>query len=687
VASGRLAGLSPDARRLVDAAAVGDGHLRISILEQVVEATPAELDAMLAEATRAGILVGDAAADAIAFRHTLLREATDRSMGPGARATWHRRWAEVLEGNPSVLAADPAAVAIAEHWHHARDLRRAVQAALAAMPSVERIADPPLQARLWCRVLGAWSQLRDPEAATGLRLREAVAQAFSSSLGTRADIFAVMDAVPEQLMSDSERAVLAVLRAAQDDAKGDVSGRGREMTQDLFEKFDLFAGPRDLFTLHALSLASRLPETDEREAKAIDLAVKIAADVGTLRARMQSVAILATSSRYEADPQRAADLMERELTDLRDQPSDLVLFIDGNLMWWRSMCGEHHQAALVGEAALARLRHPELSIGLWEHLVENYTFSLMCSGAWGRARELLEESAPWWEDDVRCSNARLDLLNLAQRGEIDARRWKPLIGEEIPGGAPPVQVSHVVAAAHAADGDLAAARSIYRAMWAEPVVPAVDGYLWCVLRDAARAEADAAVADPARGDHAAELHMRELAARAEKCARYGVLGEVWPLELAAQAERFHGSDPRPALNAALAGWQRIGHVPDAAISHLSLAEAHALHGNRDAARVHLAAGREIAYELQAVPMLRRADALVDRFSLKDRDRRPDDVLTDREAEVLRLLAQGRSNTEIAGTLFMSPKTASVHVSHIIAKMGAANRTEAAAVARHRGLVG
>ena len=56
VAAGRLAGLSPEARRLVEAAAVGDGHLRISLVEQVVDATPDELDLALGEAVRAGIL-------------------------------------------------------------------------------------------------------------------------------------------------------------------------------------------------------------------------------------------------------------------------------------------------------------------------------------------------------------------------------------------------------------------------------------------------------------------------------------------------------------------------------------------------------------------------------------------------------------------------------------------------------
>ncbi|WP_344289933.1 response regulator transcription factor, partial [Streptomyces synnematoformans] len=57
-------------------------------------------------------------------------------------------------------------------------------------------------------------------------------------------------------------------------------------------------------------------------------------------------------------------------------------------------------------------------------------------------------------------------------------------------------------------------------------------------------------------------------------------------------------------------------------------------------------------------------------------------LTVRESDVLRLVAAGRSNRQIAEELFISPKTASVHVSHILAKLGVAARGEAAAVA-HR----
>jgi DNA-binding NarL/FixJ family response regulator len=60
-------------------------------------------------------------------------------------------------------------------------------------------------------------------------------------------------------------------------------------------------------------------------------------------------------------------------------------------------------------------------------------------------------------------------------------------------------------------------------------------------------------------------------------------------------------------------------------------------------------------------------------------------LTEREVEVLSLIAAGWSNQEIADALFISRKTASVHASHIFDKLGAANRVDAAAIARSLGI--
>jgi DNA-binding CsgD family transcriptional regulator len=101
-----------------------------------------------------------------------------------------------------------------------------------------------------------------------------------------------------------------------------------------------------------------------------------------------------------------------------------------------------------------------------------------------------------------------------------------------------------------------------------------------------------------------------------------------------------------------------------------------------------ATAREIAVRLGAKPLLAELRALADPGSPATRPQRSSggDALTARESEVLRLVASGRSNREIGEQLFISAKTVSVHVSNIMAKLGASSRTEAAALARRRGLL-
>ena len=119
---------------------------------------------------------------------------------------------------------------------------------------------------------------------------------------------------------------------------------------------------------------------------------------------------------------------------------------------------------------------------------------------------------------------------------------------------------------------------------------------------------------------------------------------------------------------------------------LHAAEAALARGDRDGAAERLERAASLAAGLGAGPLGERITLLARRARIRlAGDDVPEEPvgglgLTEREIEVLRLVAAGRSNREIAGELFISPKTASVHVSNILGKLNVASRGEAAATA-------
>jgi DNA-binding NarL/FixJ family response regulator len=115
--------------------------------------------------------------------------------------------------------------------------------------------------------------------------------------------------------------------------------------------------------------------------------------------------------------------------------------------------------------------------------------------------------------------------------------------------------------------------------------------------------------------------------------------------------------------------------------------------SRTEASVPLRQAHTVAARIGAKPLLRQLEQLAQRarLDLAEPDPAPPhpkqslaDILgpTAREAEVLSLVARGYTNREIAATLVISVKTASVHVSHIMHKLGVPNRLGAAAIAHH-----
>jgi DNA-binding CsgD family transcriptional regulator len=212
---------------------------------------------------------------------------------------------------------------------------------------------------------------------------------------------------------------------------------------------------------------------------------------------------------------------------------------------------------------------------------------------------------------------------------------------------------------------------------------------------------DAAAAARLQGDEAAVRRWveagEELAAAARSAVAdrlrhvgpFGVEAAAWQARVEAEAARLAGR-AEPALWRSAVAAFGYGHVYEQARSRWRLAEALLAADDRVGAGAELRAAAEVATRLGAAPLRSAVTALArrGRLELPGAGRVPDAaaVFTPREAEVLRLLAQGRTNRQIGAELYMSEKTASVHVSRILAKLGAGGRTEAVALAAARGLL-
>jgi DNA-binding CsgD family transcriptional regulator len=156
--------------------------------------------------------------------------------------------------------------------------------------------------------------------------------------------------------------------------------------------------------------------------------------------------------------------------------------------------------------------------------------------------------------------------------------------------------------------------------------------------------------------------------------------------LAAHAEgavALAEGDARAALASARHAWQvwqELGAPYDAARARVIVAQGCAELGDADMAALELDAARHAFFRLGAAPDVTRLDALV------RKRRRGDHGLTSREVEVLRLIARGRSNREIASALVISERTVARHVQNIFAKLGVSSRASASVFAAEHGLL-
>ncbi|HSC02650.1 MAG TPA: response regulator transcription factor, partial [Solirubrobacteraceae bacterium] len=364
-----------------------------------------------------------------------------------------------------------------------------------------------------------------------------------------------------------------------------------------------------------------------------------------------------------------------------------------NLSDTLELVGRHQEAAdeaYRGLGVAARVGLTQHPYGLY--LVYNLAESLMSLGRWSEAGQLLTDAL-----DPRISDAVVramltmrsaTLAALAGRYDDASRDM-----EELRRLAPatdaqwelPLALAHSIVAF--GQGDLDRARvHIVDGLQSAADDSLTERYRWPLIWFGLRIEAEAAHPDSDRVAHlrpyAAKLSATQAQARA-----YQALA-------AAELARATGTPPdwSPAVEAA----REAGDAYLLAYALLRGAQRAWTNDDRDAVAALLDEAARLAAQMGAAPLLDEAQALARRARLRVAETTPSQAeteratqpaidsfgLTDRELEVLQLVAAGRSNPQIATQLFISPKTASVHVSNIISKLGVSSRGEAAALA-HR----
>ncbi|MCX4470877.1 AAA family ATPase [Micromonospora sp. NBC_01655] len=673
----------PDAaQRVLRIAAAGGTRFAHQLLAEVAGPPEPELEDALRAAVAAQLVVADPDGD-YEFRHALVREAVHDELLPGEHARLHARYAAVIEAHPHLVAAGRAPAEIAHHWYAAHDHPRAlVTARAAADAAAERYAYAE-QSRLLERVLELWEQVPDAADRLGMDhlavLEETLAAATTAGDLNRAATLA--RAALAEVDRDAEP-----LRAARlFDRRGRLLallGKA-DGTAELGEAYRLAAGvPDGPERVRLLAdLAAHLVRIDPEQA------ARIAAEATTAAEAVgEDLALLPTRIAMICRSDRAPDLGLAEL-----RRAETLARAAGNAPALVSAAvhlsdvlyelGRYAESVEAADAGVAEARRVGISRSTGAYLLSNKAEALIALGRWDEADTACVEAARTDPPGVSGLHwlqlrAGLRLARAHPRADELVGRALAFLGRPYlwPNHRLPLHELRIEAALAA--GDPAGAVRAARAALADERLPELPREGWPVLAAAARAAAAAPDADlaAALAGPAVDLPARFPTERAHAVEVAALLAE--------------GPPALPAWRAAVAAWRAAGSPYPLGRALLALAEAAAGAGERDEAAAAVRETAAIAAKLGATPLAERAATLARRVGLRGTagHRTGRDLLTVREQEVLRLVAEGLSNSRIAERLFISPKTASVHVSRIIAKLDVGNRVEAAAVAHRLGLL-
>jgi len=687
----RVARLPDPTQAVLRMAAAGVGRVSHELLAAASGLDDGALSAALRPAVAAGVLVVDGGG--YRFRHELISEAVRDDQLPGERAAAHRRFAHALESGHVLAANGGGPAELAFHWHAAGDPSRALEAAWQAAGDAGARLAYAERLDVLERVIELWAQVPDAARRIGcdrpVVVDAAVAAAVEAgelergvALATAALAGAEGDPVRTARLLGQRAPMLAGL------------GRAGEL-DDLSAAVRIAPPGHPVRAVVLCALPSRLlsvPRSDEAEEAAAE-ALDIARASGDARIEAQALILLAgrrvRRGDLAAELPRLAEAEEAaarlgahgvRLQAIATQATVLVAFGE----YERAAERARHGTAVAQSIGLARTHGVVGGSLLATALIE--------AGRWDEATSAVEHAldhtpAPVLQIPLVCLRAA---IALARGDTAPAEKALAFTREALaPGVRPAVDPwlpLRLEAELRLAQGRVAEAAAVVERGLADADLRRSERFTWPMLVVAAQV---AAAGAPGLLD--------ELRHRAAESPVTGPVLRGLALTFGAEADRAAGIVVRSECDEAVAAWEQVGNPYRLARALMGAAEAAAADGDRPAAAVHVRRAAEIADRLGARPLREQADWLARRARLTlagdpaapaaepGEHAQREYGLTARELEVLRLLALGRSNRDIAAELFISAKTASVHVSNIMAKLGVASRVEAAAIAYRLGL--
>lgn len=665
---GLHAGLPPEAEALLRLAAVAGSPVPHALLESATELDPDGLRRALRQLIDQQVLT--AHDTGYEFRHILIRDAVYDHLLPIERKHLHARLSRALAAD-----RDPAGAGqLAYHAHAAGELPLALEASWTAASNAKSAGAPAERLHHLDRVLELWDQAPEArQAATDrLEILEQIVEACYQGVIVERGIEAADEALRlvDTTGAPQRAARLFYHRAGLKNQ----SSRGSD--DDLRRALELLPAhpPAELRGQVLAELAAAQAFTGdlaaaERNALA---AVEVAEHLGaeSLAARAYAYLGLATSAR-----------------------SDTAVAYFGKA-----------RAAATSAADPQAL----LSVALWESTV------LIATGSHVAAIATIQQGLRAAHETFRFAEAGPILLVKWAQALTALGRWPEAldrIDESLTDQLPPLSRAALLLS-HAriviAQGDSIAANTS-----AETAAGLLSDGPWarqyqlrlrtvrCTIAlalDQAQRAAQICAETLSAGDLAAYHHevwpLLALAAGIPELPTDldGIadsLPTTTPVDAAHRAVFTATRGPTPtAWHAAVSAWRAMHQPYELASALLGCAEAELAVGNRPAAQTALREVADLAADLGATPLATTAHRTAGRAGLALTDRAPEPTtarpttfgLTPRELGVLRLVAQGLSNRQIAAELFISGNTAGVHVSRILAKLGVASRTEAAAAA-------